>query len=122
MENAQLNKTVSRILSTGIYLTIFFYVAGLLLMLLKYDNFNVVQENKIHNFIDFIQNILRLEPEPFLYSGTITLIMTPILRVFISVIYFYKNRDIKFFYITLIVSVILIISILMGIFFSLKLG
>lgn len=121
MENTQLNKTVSRILATGIYLTIFFYVAGLLLMLFKYDNFNSVHEKKIHDFFEFIQSILKLEPEPFLYAGTITLIMTPILRVFISVIFFYKNRDSKFFYITLIVSAILIISILMGIFLSLKL-
>lgn len=122
MENQNLNKNVGRILAVGIYSTIFFYVIGIILLIIKHEDFAVFNHNTFKNVGDFFQNILKLEPEPFLYLGTITLILTPILRVFISVFFFYKNHDKKFFYITLIVAAILVLSIFMGIFLSIKLG
>lgn len=74
------------------------------------------------NIFDFFYNMFLLEPEPYLYAGSLTLIFTPILRVFISIYFFYKNNDKKFFLVTAIVGIILLLSILIGIFFSLKLG
>ncbi|MDH7603505.1 MAG: DUF1634 domain-containing protein [Melioribacter sp.] len=121
MEKVNLNKTVSSILAVGIYTTIFFYVIGIILLLIKHEDFTVFNQSTFNNVNDFIQKIFKLEPEPFLYIGTIVLILTPILRVFISVFFFYKNHDKKFFYITLIVSAILVISILMGMILSIKL-
>jgi len=122
LEKVNLNKTVSRILAVGIYSTIFFYVIGIILLLIKHEKFTVFNQSTFKNLSDFFQSIYKLEPEPFLYIGTIVLILTPILRVFISVFFFYKNHDKKFFYITLIVAAILVISILMGMFLSIKLG
>ncbi len=122
MEKVNLNKTVSSILAAGIYTTIFFYIIGIILLLIKHEDLTDFNQTTFKNVSDFLKSIFKLEPESFLYAGTVTLILTPILRVFISVLFFYKNHDKKFFYITLMVAVILVISILMGVFLSIKLG
>ncbi|MCX7797307.1 MAG: DUF1634 domain-containing protein [Melioribacter sp.] len=118
MEDIKLNRTVSKILAAGIYTTIFLYGIGILLLLIN---------NKPHTFSsksleDIIMSFLSFNTESFLYAGTITLILTPIFRVFVSVIFFLKSGDKKFFYITLLVAIILLLSIFFGIFFSIKLG
>lgn len=116
-----LNRTVSQVLALGIYATIFFYVIGIVLLLIKRNSFSYTQMRSFKNIFDFFNDIFILEPEPFLYIGTLTLIFTPILRVFISIYFFYKNNDKKFFFVTAAVGLILLLSIFMGVFFSLKL-
>lgn len=119
MEEHKLNKIVSKILAAGIYSTIFFYIIGVIILLFKH---NEVHSYSFKNFYDILIGLLNLDAISFLYTGTITLILTPILRVFISVFFFFYNKDKKFFYITLLVSVILLLSIFAGILFSIKLG
>ncbi len=122
MENIKLNRLVSRILALGIYSTIFFYIIGIFLMLIKNNSLSFEEHKNFYQVIKSFKNIFILGPEPFIYIGTLILITTPIFRVFVSVFFFYKNGDKKFFYVTLIVAIILIVSIFSGIFFSIKLG
>ncbi len=117
-----LNKYISRVLSTGIYTTVFFYLCGIILVVIKGDANDFFSVATIVSIKDFLTRLIALEPAPFFYLGTMVLIITPIMRVFFSCYYFYKIKDTKFFFITIVVVLILVLSISIGLLFSLNLG
>ncbi len=118
-----LNKNISRLLGGGIYITVFCYSVGIILLLLLNNGTTVTPEKStITGITSFFDSLFGLHAEPFFYLGTITLIFTPIIRVFFSIILFYKNGEKKFILITSIVAAILTISIILGVTFSLNLG
>lgn len=124
MENKvdPLNRVIAHILAWGIYITVFFYCLGIILIFFNgkdYSDFNV---SSFRSFESFFNSIFSLQPEPFLYLGTVTLIATPFVRVFYSIIMFKKMKDKKFLLISSLVGAILLVSILIGFFFSLRLG
>lgn len=112
---------IARILAIGIYMSSAFFITGLLLLFIRHE-----QVENTHFYFDsirdFLEGFIKLDAKPFLYTGTAALILTPISRVVLSIIQFWKFKERKFALITLIVAIIIVISISMGFIFSLKLG
>ncbi|MFZ6033393.1 MAG: DUF1634 domain-containing protein [Melioribacter sp.] len=117
-----LNRYISKVLSAGIYMTVFFYLCGIILVVVNGNAKDFFSVAGIVSLKDFISRLISFDPAPFFYLGTLVLITTPILRVFFSCYYFYKIGDKKFFFITIAVVVILAMSISIGLSFSLNLG
>jgi uncharacterized membrane protein len=116
-----LNKNISRLLGAGIYLTVFFYVLGIILVLI--NNGKVVhEESLITDTSSFFNLLFTFKAEPFFFLGTVTLIITPIARVFFSIFLFHREGDKKFVFISAIVAAVLTLSIILGVAFSLNLG
>lgn len=121
-EIQQINHVVAVILTIGMYTTIFFYLVGLILFFVRGSAEDALSAQYFHSFYAFFNNLLHLQPEAFLYLGTVTLILTPISRVFISIFAFIHDRDYKFVLITLLVFCIILASILVGSIFKVKIG
>ena len=60
------------------------------------------------------QGVLKLNGEAFIMLGLFCLILTPVLRVVVSIVAFAKEKDYLYVIITLIVLVILIIGMTFG--------
>ncbi|KRL05610.1 DUF1634 domain-containing protein [Liquorilactobacillus oeni] len=58
--------------------------------------------------------LLQLKAYAYMMAGIFALILTPVLRVVVSIYAFWKERDFLYVYITTAVFVILIISYLIG--------
>lgn len=119
---SDINKNISRLLAVGIYLTVFFYSVGIILLLISNNGTMMPQKSSITGITSFFQSLFSLHAEPFFYLGTIALIMTPIARVLFSILLFYRTGEKKYILITSIVAVILAVSVILGITFSLRLG
>jgi len=117
-----INKTISKILVFGIYLTVLFYCLGILFLFLNGKDFSSQHRDVFDSLNSFFVAFINFEPEPFFYLGTITLIFTPFARVIYSIIIFYRKNEIKFFVFSSIVAIILLITIAAGFIFSFKIG
>jgi uncharacterized membrane protein len=93
---------------------------GILLYHLSYGNFNILEERSLfihgRNFFDFIMELFEGDYAGknaiFLMSlGLVILILTPFVRVLISVLYFAWEKNTKYILITLFVLVLLTISL-----------
>lgn len=116
------NKIIAKILVIGIYVTIFFYCFGILLLFLNGKDFSSPHKDVFDSFESFLENLFSLKPEPFFYLGTIALIFTPFARVFYSIVIFYKRREKRFVFISSMVTIILIITIITGLIYTFELG
>ena len=114
-------RIIAKILAIGIFFSSFFYVAGLILVFIKGEKINIGNFSFV-SLGDFFYGFVSLNPKSFLFMGTVVLIFTPISRVVLSIYLFAKKKESKFVAITLIVAFIILISVLMGVVFSLKLG
>jgi uncharacterized membrane protein len=93
---------------------------GILLYHLSYGHFNILEERSlfIHgkNFFNFMIELLQGgtmgKKAVFLMSlGVVVLILTPYLRVLMSVLYFAWEKNFKYILITLFVLVLLTMSL-----------
>jgi uncharacterized membrane protein len=93
---------------------------GILLYHLSYGNFSILEERGLfihgRNFFDFMIALFKGDTTGksaiFLMSlGLVILILTPFVRVLMSVFYFAQERNIKYILITLFVLVLLTISL-----------
>jgi len=115
------DKIIARILAIGIVLSSSFYVIGLILFFLNPGAVDL-QRYSFDGLDGFFRELGVLSPKPFLFFGTLALILTPISRVVLSIYLFARKKESKFVFITIIVASIILVSILMGIAFSLKFG
>ncbi len=122
VETQFINKVVAIILATGMYLTIGLYLIGLVLLFAKGRPIPSLSGQYFHSFGDFFSSIFSLHPRAFLYLGTITLILTPVSRVLISIIAFWKEKDFKYVGITAIVFLVIVMSVVAGSVFRLNIG
>ncbi|HEY9166748.1 MAG TPA: DUF1634 domain-containing protein [Candidatus Kryptonia bacterium] len=121
-EGRALTKVVAFILGTGMYTTVALYLAGLILLFAKGGTAPALSRQYFHSFGDFFSGLVTLDARAFLYLGTITLLLTPVSRVFISIFAFWRERDFKFVGITLIVFLVIVASVLVGSVFKINLG
>ncbi len=117
-----INRIVSVILASGMYATIGFYLLGLILLFTKGDSVPEISKQYFHSFDSFVSGFLMLSPRPFLYLGTITLVLTPVSRVLISIFAFWKERDVKFVLVTAVVFVVILASVIAGMLFKINVG
>jgi len=117
-----ITKVVAFILATGIYTTTGFYLIGLVLLFARGKTAPALSGQYIHSMNEFFSSLLALDPRVFLYLGTISLILTPVSRVFVSIFAFWKERDFKFVGVTLIVFVVIVASVIVGSVFRINPG
>jgi uncharacterized membrane protein len=102
------------VLQGGVVVSAAIIVAGVLLALLKSDP----ASSQLHSFPQSVDQIwaslLELQPQAIITLGILLLIATPVLRVAISILAFWLERDMKFVLITCTVLLILIIGFLLG--------
>jgi len=115
-----LNKAMYRVLLVGMVLSTLLYVFGLLLFFVQ--NVSPMQTGITHytSLDELVQQLLEIRAAAILAFATIVLIATPITRVLLSVVVFAVNRDRKFVFITSVVVVILLLSIVLGYFWNLS--
>lgn len=117
-----INKVVSVILAAGMYTTIGFYLIGLILLFTRGDAVPQISGQYFHSFDSFVSSLVSLHPRAFLYLGTVSLILTPVSRVLISVFAFWKEKDSKFVFVTTIVFLVIVASIIVGSVFRINVG
>ncbi len=117
-----INRIVSIVLASGMYATVVFYLVGLILLFTKGSSVPEISRQYFHSFGAFLSGILSLNPRSFLYLGTITLILTPVSRVLFSILAFWKEKDTKFVFVTIVVFVVIIASVVVGSIFRINVG
>ncbi len=117
-----INKVVAIILSTGMFATVGFYLIGLILLFIKGRPIPSLSDQYFHSFGEFFSYLTTLHPRAFLYLGTVCLILTPVSRVFISIIAFWKEKDFKYVGVTFIVFMVIVISVIIGSVFKINVG
>jgi len=100
------------VLVDGMILSSTFYAIGIILFLIQ----NPVQATITHyqNMAEFATGLVAGRSAAVLTLATVILIATPITRVFISILTFAANRNLKYVAVTVIVFLILISSMLLG--------
>lgn len=66
------------------------------------------------NPLSILSGVLALKPFAVMLMGLFILILTPILRVGVSIIVFIKEKDMAFILITSVVFIILTVSLILG--------
>lgn len=118
--NEMLDKISSWIFITGIYIASLFCIYGAIIFLLKegqdpinYHHF----QNGQGQFTKLMQPFTLMnngDPLGFIEFGILTLIVTPLLRVFISIFIFLSMRDFMYTIISSIVFLIILLSCFIG--------
>jgi uncharacterized membrane protein len=122
LEVQSINKVVTTVLAVGMYATVGSYLIGLVLLFAKGDLVPEISKQYFHSFGSLVSGILSLNPRAFLYTGTITLILTPISRVLISIFAFWKEKDKKFVFVTMVVFVVILAGVIAGMVFKINVG
>lgn len=104
---------ISKVLIAGVLLSAAIILIGLMMYLITGSSGYQGNTYPTNPQIIF-QGVLLLKPYAIILFGLFILILTPILRVGISIIVFIKERDFLYVNITSIVFIILIISFLLG--------
>ncbi len=114
------DRAIGYVLITGVVISLLVEAIGILLYYLSYRHFNISSERTLfiqgRNFFDFMIELFKGDYAGkraiFLMSvGVVILILTPYVRVLMSVLYFAWEKNTKYILITLFVLVLLTISL-----------
>jgi uncharacterized membrane protein len=118
---SKFERDISYLLIIGLILSLILEIIGIIVFYHVYGNLDVSENGRmfIHaeNFFNFIYRLFEGEYAPdkailMMVLGISILILTPYLRVIMSVFYFIRERNIKYIGITLFVLIILTISLI----------
>ncbi|MBB3131629.1 putative membrane protein [Paenibacillus rhizosphaerae] len=104
---------VSRWLRVGVVLSAAVIIAGLVLFFIQGSS-GYPGSSYPHNLPDIMSGIASFKPYAVITAGLILLILTPVLRVAISIWVFVREGDKLYTGITTLVLLILIISFILG--------
>ncbi|MHA8110125.1 DUF1634 domain-containing protein [Lactobacillaceae bacterium Melli_B4] len=113
MNNIEL--IIGKILRIGVIISATIMIIGwLLLVITGKSGYN----GNFHptSFKVIFTGVLELKPYAIMMLGIFCLILTPVLRVVVSIYSFYKDHDLLYVWITTFVLIVLIISFIIGIF------
>ena len=108
-----INDKIVKTIKLGITTSLFLITLGLILKIFQQEN-NILNF-KPYSFNDLIFGLYNFHSYDYLMLGIFILILTPIMRVVITIKHFLKEKDYVFVKITSITLIILIISFLIGI-------
>lgn len=113
MENKEeilaIERSIGYILRIGVIVSAIIIVIGMLLLFIQPSTQAVP-----NNLPAIIHGLLQLNGEAFIMLGLFCLILTPVLRVVVSIFAFAKEKDYLYVWITVIVLVILVIGMSLG--------
>ncbi|MGG5372775.1 DUF1634 domain-containing protein [Enterococcus sp. AZ196] len=108
-EMLKIERSIGYILRVGVIVSAAIILIGMLLLIF------LPSSGPVPNSLSLIfQGLLRLNGEAFIMLGLFCLILTPVLRVVVSIFAFAKEKDYLYVAITIIVLVILIIGMSFG--------
>lgn len=119
-DKSKLENSISYLLISGVLLSLTLLIAGMVLLWHKQGGVAVSHDSSVyvhgHDFFSFIyQEVtgggLKGLPLLLITLGVIVLLLTPYVRVILSVVYFARERNLKYVFITIIVLIILTISL-----------
>jgi uncharacterized membrane protein len=114
------DRAIGYVLITGVVISLLVEAIGMVLYHLSYGHFNISGERTLfihgRNFFDFTIELFKGDyagkKAVFLMSlGVVILVLTPYVRVLMSVLYFAWEKNTKYILITLFVLVLLTISL-----------
>ncbi|CAI2685416.1 MAG: DUF1634 domain-containing protein [Apilactobacillus sp.] len=112
-EMGRIELVIGKILRVGVIISATIMILGLLLFLItgKSGYPTNVFPTKFH---DIFTGIAHVKPYAIMMLGIFCLILTPVLRVIVSIYSFYKEKDMLYVWITTFVLIVLIISFFFG--------
>ncbi len=113
-EMDQVALTIGKILQIGVIISAIIMLFGLILMLIDGDG-GYANNYFPTNFSEVAFGLLTLKPYAVMMAGVFGLILTPVLRVVVSIYSFYKEKDFLYVTITTIVLIILMICFVFGV-------
>ncbi|GAA3200908.1 DUF1634 domain-containing protein [Lentilactobacillus kefiri] len=114
-EMADVQLIIGKILRLGVMISATVMLIGLLLLIVK-GNGGYPNNAFPTDFTDIWIGIVQLRPYAIMMLGIFLLILTPVLRVVVSIYSFHQEGDHLYVVITTIVLIILGISFVFGIF------
>lgn len=121
-DESTLEIAISYLLIIGVIISLFLEVIGLIVFYESYGHLNISEEGSMfvqgHNFFSFLYELFQ---EGYVQEGSILLmivgvvilILTPYARVIASVLFFARQRNIKYVLITFFTLVVLTISLIL---------
>ena len=118
--DSALETGISRVLITGVIISMICELAGIAMFYIQYHSFSVTHDSQV--FIqgsDFFNLIYKLASGSYttrasLYlmtTGLVMLILTPFIRVVLSLFYFARVKNAAYIWITLFVLVVITVSL-----------
>lgn len=117
-----LEKAISYLLITGVVLSVLLEIAGIIILSRDLHSLAIQEGSSVfireHDFFRFIYNFLRTGHGDgagiwLMTAGLIILILTPFLRVILSMFFFAFKKDRKYLFITAFVLLALTLSLLL---------
>ena len=111
---------IGYVLIVGVAMSLVLETSGILLYYFSYGHFNILEERSLfihgRNFFDFVIELFQGgsmgKKAVFLMSlGVVILVLTPYVRVLMSVVYFAREKNTKYILITLFVLILLTMSL-----------
>lgn len=104
-----IERSIGYILRIGVIVSAVIIIVGMFLLLIQPSTRSVP-----NNLPAIMHGLLQLNGEAFIMLGLFCLILTPVLRVVVSIFAFAKEKDYLYVGITVIVLVILVIGMSLG--------
>lgn len=79
---------------------------------------STVQDVHLPSLGQLLAGFLRLDPSSIIWLATLILILTPISRVVTATLLFIRERDTRYFFITLTVLILIMVSFIVGLILS----
>jgi len=114
-ELARVEAFIGKILAIGTYGSACVLVFGFVLSLL-FPNQPDIQVKQLLSFSFYLNQLLGLQAQAIIYTGLFLLILTPVLRVIVSIWSFAKEKDWLYVGITVVVLIVLLSSFVYGMY------
>ena len=112
-EMNRIELVIGKILRVGVIISATIMIIGLLLLLITGKS-GYAHDDFPTTFKAIFSGIASLKPYAIMMLGIFCLILTPVLRVIVSIYSFYKEKDMLYVWITTFVLIVLIISFFFG--------
>ncbi|GAK48587.1 putative membrane protein [Secundilactobacillus oryzae JCM 18671] len=106
---------IGRILQGGVFISAAILALGLLLFLINQSGGYPAGQHP-QTILTILSGVVAFKPFAIMMLGLFCLILTPVLRVVVSIYAFAKEHDTQYVVITTIVLIILVISFVIGYF------
>lgn len=114
------DRVIARILKTGMYIIMGLYISGVASLLGHDDTIPQRQHQYFHHFQHFLLSLFRFHPRAYFYLGTLAAIFTPLTSIFVLFFIFTWNKNKKFIVITAFVSLMIVLSVIVGTVFHIR--
>ncbi len=111
---------ISAVLITGRYIIIGCYLSGIAVFLVHRDTIPRAQNEYFHSLRHLFICACHLDARAFFYLGTLAAILTPLTNVFVLLFTFARERNKKFTVVASLVSLIVIVSVAVGLLFHIR--